>query len=395
MANMLTLKELGAVIALMFGNVKIASLEPDMIFNRTAKVLDKIGLMVTIKGNYVDRLPEFDGPELPLGKTIEEYFMQLPKILDEDRNGSEDGQPADPEFLPASYSYSLDKKRIKITRRYDEFEEACYTEGQFEEFIADIQAAINNAHTVYKYGLKRQLLGRGIALVESIIDATSGATALDGGTVTTYAAATASTLKQGAYVINPDNTAQKGVVIAPQGEIANNTSWADAVAAGKITVYDLAEDIAKPTNTASGEAFVQKVLDDVEIASENSEGHSINGACIGAVDNLRVYTLQGVKSVMAVQVKAGAFHRDELELGAEMKSLPNFGNYSGRTWAVLSDSRMFVLFLGYMSTRVRENADGDFVNFVRHVRYTPFVSRATFIKLYRQPAAVAATRAKS
>lgn len=385
--NFLTLPELKTLIGTMYGSTAIASQDPQMLINATAKVLNKIGLMITIKGRYVDRLPEFDGPELPLGKTIEEYFMELPKILDENRNGSEDGTPNDPSFLPASYSYSLPKKRIKQTRRFDEYEEACYTEEQFLSFITEIEASLYDANTVYAYGLKRQLLGSGIALIESIIDGSNGQTAQDGGAIKTYAPSSAANLDQGSYVINPSNSAQKAVVLAEKGGIANSTSWADAVASGKIVVLELAENIAKPTDTASGEAFIGKVLDDVEIASENTQGHSINGATIGAVDDLRLYTLQGVRSVLAVQVKAGAFHRDELDLGAEMRSLPDFGNYSGNTWAVLTDARTFVLFLGYMAMRVRENADGDFINFVRHIRYTPFMSRATFIKLYRQPTA--------
>lgn len=386
--NMLTLAELKVLIGAMFASATIATQDPQYVLNETAKVLNKIGLMVTIKGTYVDRLPEFDGPELPLGKTIEEYFMQLPKILDADRDGSEDGTPNDPSFLPASWSYSLAKKRIKQTKRYDEFEEACYTEGQFLDFVAEIEKSINDATTVYRYGLKRQLLGHGIALVESIIDGEDGDTAEDGSLVYSYEAASASTIKQGAYVVDDDaqtGTNAHGVVVAEQGTIPNGTTWAQAVAAGYITEYDLAEDVAKPTTTAQGETFIKKVLDDVEIASENSAGHSLNGATIGAVDDLRLYTLQGVRSVLAVDVKAGAFHRDELDLGAEMKSLPDFGNYSGRTWAVLTDSRTFVLFLGYLAMRVRENADGDFINFVRHMRHTPFMSRATFIKLYRTP----------
>lgn len=385
--NMLTLSELKTLVASMYGSTAIASKDPQLLINATAKVLNKIGLMVTIKGRYVDRLPEFDGPELPLGKTIEEYFMELPKILAEDRSGSEDGTPNDPVFLPASYSYSLPKKRVKQTRRYDEFEEACYTEAQFLDFIADIEASINDSTTVYKYQLKRELLGKGIHLIESIIDGSNGGTADDGTGIATYVAASAASLELGAYVINPSDSTQKGVVMVPKGTIANNTTWADAVAAGYITVFELAEAIAQPTDTSSGEAFIKKVLDDVEKASENSEGHSLNGATIGAVDDLRLYTLQGVRSVMAVDVKAGAFHRDELELGAVMKSLPDFGAYNGDTWAVLTDSRTFVLFLGYMAMRVRENADGDFVNFVRHLRYTPFMSRSTFIKLYRKPSA--------
>ena len=383
--NALTLNELKALCSSMFGVKALNTKDPELLVNETAKVLNKIGLMVTIRGRYVDKLPELDGPELPLGKTIEEYFMELPKVLDANRDGSENNSPADPSFLPAYYSYSLEKKRIKITRRYDEFEEACNTREEFLEMVSEIEAALYEATTVFRYGLKKELIGKGIALIESIVDATNGATAADGDTVATYVAASAANLKQGAYVINPNNSAQKGIVLANKGEIANNTTWANAVAAGQISVYDLVTSIAKPVDTSTGEAFIKQVLNDVEIASDNSQGHSLNGAAIGAVDNLRLFTVFGVKSVMGVDVKAGAFHRDELEIGAEMRTLPDFGAYSGNTWAVLCDVRTFVLFLGYMNVRTHENADGDFINFVRHLRHTPFMSRSTFIKLYRQP----------
>lgn len=385
--NALTINELKALCASMFNAKAINTKDPEIMLNQTAKVLNKIGLMVTIRGRYVDKLPELDGPELPLGKTIEEYFMELPKVLDANRDGSENNNPADPSFLPAYYSYSLDRKRIKITRRFDEFEEACYTREQFLDMVAEIEAALYESTTVFRYGLKKELIGKGISLIESIMSATAGTTADDGATVSTYVAASAANLVQGAYVINPSNSAQRGVVMANKGEIANNTSWADAVASGKIVVYDLVTSIAQPTDTASGEAFIKQVLNDVEIASDNSQGHSLNGATIGAAENLRLFTKFGVKSVVGVDVKAGAFHRDELEIGAEMRALPDFGSYNGNTWAVLTDVRTFVMFLGYMNVRTHENADGDFINFVRHLRHTPFMSRSTFIKLYRQPTA--------
>lgn len=389
MINQLSLAELQALIASMYSSEELSTIEPQTIMNATARVLNKIGLMVTIKGDYVDRLPEMDGPELPLGKTIEEYFMQLPKILDEDRDGSEDGTPEDPHFLPAYYSYSLDKKRIKITRRWDEYEEACYKEEQFLAFIAEIEMALNNSHTVYKYGLKRQLLGKGIALIDSIFATSAGSQAADGQTVKAYVAATAASLEIGDYVISPSDSTVRGIVTVPKGTIANNTAWATAVAAGYVTVFDLYASIAKPTDAESGEAFIEQVLNDLEIARDNSEGHSLNGATIGATDNLKLYVPFGLNSVLAVKVKAGAFHREELNLSADVKALPDYGAYSGDVWGVLCDSRMFVLFLGYQNTRVRENADGDFINYVRHVRYTPFMSRATFIRLYVQPAAAA------
>lgn len=385
--NALNLTQLKVLIASMFGSAVISSQDPQLILNQTAKVLNKIGLMVTVKGRFVDKLEEMDGPTLPYGKTIEEYFMELPKVLDENRSGSEALDPKDPSFLPAYYSYSLPKKRIKITRRYDEYEEACFNEEQLLGFITEIEAAIYESAVVYRYGLKRELLGYTIELIESIMDATAGTTAKDGKYVNTYVPASANTLNQGDYVINNTDSTVRGIVLANKGEIAANTTFAQAVADGDIVVFDLITEIAKPTDASSGEAFIERVMDDVEIASDISEGHSLNGGTIGAVDDLKLYVPFGLKSVIGVKVKAGAFHKDELEIGASMKPLPNFGNYSGKTWAVLCDSRMFALFLGYDAVRTQMNADGDFLNIVRHLRHTPYASRCTFIKLYREPAA--------
>ena len=40
-------------------------------------LIDKIGLQIMLDGKFQDKLPELDGNDLPLGKTIEEYFIDL------------------------------------------------------------------------------------------------------------------------------------------------------------------------------------------------------------------------------------------------------------------------------------------------------------------------------
>lgn len=385
MTNQLTLKELNALIAYMFDSKFLSKYDPDILRNKTARVLDKIGLMVTIRGRFVDRLPEMDGPELPYGKTVEEYYMQLPEVLDYNRSGSTDGQPADPHFLHAYYSYELPQKTIKTTKRWNEYEKACQNEAQFVAFIAEIEASLNDSTNVYRYGLKRQLIGRVLDLIDSIYSTSAGSDAADGTPVKAYVAATANTLELGEYVINPSDSTIRGIVTVEKGEIAANTSWADAVAAGKITVFDLKVSIARPTDSESGEAFIEQVMNDLEIASDNSVGHALNGATIGAVDDLNLYVPFGYKSKIAVKVKAGAFNKDEVEVSATIKALPDYGDYSGKTWGVLVDSRMMTLFLDYQNVRTRENADGDFLNYVRHLQHTPFMSRCTFIRVYVTP----------
>ena len=43
--------------------------------NNFIGLVDKIGKQVQLNGLYNDKLPELNGDELPLGKTIEEYFI--------------------------------------------------------------------------------------------------------------------------------------------------------------------------------------------------------------------------------------------------------------------------------------------------------------------------------
>ena len=372
-------KELNTLIASMFSAVVIGG-DYTATFNELTKVLNKIGLQIQIQNEFIDRLPEMDGPELPLGKIIEEYFEELPGILAYSKSGSTNDSPEDPHFLKPYYSYPLPRKMIKTTRRYEEFEESAINVEALAALAGDELGKITKAADVYRYALKRELLGTAITMAET---RQSGLSA-DG--VATYVAASANTLELGALVCKSQSaSAEHGIVMVDKGGIPANTSWADAVAAGYITLFDIVKEVKKPTTTEEGEAFLVSVMDDVEKARENGSGNALNGAFIGSTQDLMLYTLPGVNSILSVKVKAGAFHREDLDIGAILKSIPDFGSYSGKAWAVLIDPRMCALYLDYLRNRVHENADGDFVNFVRHIHNTPFVSMATFIKVYVEP----------
>lgn len=90
-------KELNTLIASMFSAVVIGG-DYTATFNELTKVLNKIGLQIQIQNEFIDRLPEMDGPELPLGKIIEEYFEELPGILAYSKSGSTNDSPEDPPF---------------------------------------------------------------------------------------------------------------------------------------------------------------------------------------------------------------------------------------------------------------------------------------------------------
>lgn len=373
--------ELATLIASMYGSTTIGG-DWSATFNQLTNCLNKIGLQIQIQNEFIDRLPELDGPELPRGKTIEEFFVELPKVSDYDRSGSTDNAPEDPHFLKPYYSYPLPRKKIKRTRRYEEYEESAISEEALFALAADDLAEITKSTDVFRYALKRQLIGEVIKKAELCQNGLAAAG------VATYVAASANTLELGDLVCKTQSASDEhGIVMVDKGNIPANTSWDNAVAAGYITLFDLVKAVAKPTSTEEGEAFIMQVMDDVEKARENGAGNSFNGAFIGSTQDLMLYTLPKVNSVLSVKVKAGAFHREDLDIGAMLKSIPNFGDYSGKAWAVLMDRRTAALYLDYFRDRIKENADGDFVNFVRHIHNTPFISNATFVKVYVEPEA--------
>ena len=174
--------------------------------NNIYGAIDKIGKMVMLDGGFIDKLPELDGEELPLGKTIEEYFIDLtlPEAYSNiTAEGAKDVVPALPTVEQCSYSYSLGREKIKTTVPYDNVERAARTTADASNMITKVLERLGNSYEMFKFAAKKQLIG---------------------------------------------NAADK------------------AVTAGLVTT------IAIPTNTATGEAFIKQVKQDVETASFPNEG---------------------------------------------------------------------------------------------------------------------------
>lgn len=135
-------------------------------WNKTADniygAVDKIGKMVMLDGQFIDKLPELDGDELPLGKTIEEYFIDL--VLPEaysniTAEGAKDNTPALPSVEACSYSYTLGREKIKTTVPYDNVERAARTEADAANMVTKILERLGNSYEMFKFAAKKQLLG--------------------------------------------------------------------------------------------------------------------------------------------------------------------------------------------------------------------------------------------
>ena len=279
--------------------------------------IDKIGKMVMLDGLFIDKLPELDGEDLPLGKTIEEYFIDLtlPEAYTNiTAEGAKDVVPALPTVEQCAYSYTLGREKIKTTVPYDNVERAACTAGDASNMIAKVLERLGNSYEMFKFASKKQLIGN---------------------------------------------------------------------AADKAVVAGLVQTIAVPTNTATGEAFIKQVKEDVETASFAHEG-GLNKSLIGAAPSLMLYVKKGVMPSLEVDTLAGAFNEGRLAIPAQVKVVDDFGIMADtKVWAVLVDPRGIKLHRDYHAIRQSENADGDFINYVDHSEHTGFISKNVFIKAYK------------
>lgn len=286
--------------------------------NNFAKLVDKIGKIVTIDGGFNDKLTEMDGEELPYGKTIEEYFVDLTlpeAFTDYATEGAKNDSPNLPSVEECAYSYTLGKSKVKTTVPYNDYERACNSASDAANLSTKIIERLDNSDSLKVYAMKKQLLAN---------------------------------------------------VITKVG-----------------TTASLITTIAAPTDAETGEAFLVEVKKRIEDASFASEGNNLGNYLIGEAPSLVLYVKKGIVPDLEVRTLAGAFHDDKLALNCRIEVVDDFGNDTSDTYAILMDPRMVKLHPTYKAVRTHENADGDFVNFVKHSEYTGFISKSTYIHTFK------------
>lgn len=375
----LSLKQLQKVIELYVDENKIGTTDTfNATKNNIVGLIDKIGKIVTLDTTFYDKLPELDGDDLPYGKTIEEYFLDL--ILPVDYT-LENVETQALRFYsithrPVSYSYSLGRKKIPLSIPNDNIERAVNNEEQFNSITAQLVKRISDSRAVYKYGLKRELLGTFgkmcadlddiLNVEDTITDMTTSDKFVEG---KTYASGVEGDTN--VYMCVKEKTFETGDTLA---ELMNE---------GVLITLQLVKRIAQPSTTETGENFIKQVKTDIEKASDVSEGHSLNGNTIGAEMGLKLYVKQGVLPELEVNTYAGAFNRSDLAVPAEMKVIKDFGAKApAGMFAMLVDYRGCRLHKDYEATRENFNGAGDFLNLFAHSEYTAFISRNVFVTIY-------------
>lgn len=370
----LTYDELHTIVASVVDAAKLSNGSFVATRDNTAGLLDKIGKIVTLDTVYaIDKLSMFDGEYLSFGKTIEEWSEDLILPDDYDSTGASTLAPHDPSYRPAFYSYTLGRKTIATTIRYNDLERAVHFEGQLAELLAMKVKRLSDSMAVYRYGVKREMLAKFIGFAEAAMSSSNA----------TFATATAYTV--GTYLKDSNTPTAFGVVFKAIPASPAIADWDTAVAGGYIIPLDLVQAIAVPVDDSTGEAFIEQVKKDVEIASDLNDGHSLNGNALGATEGLVLIIKQGVMPNIEVQTLAGAFHDNRLALPAEVVVVKDFGSDSSDAYAVLMDRRGMRLHNTYNATFSQENGEGAFQNIFRHTEDTGYISRNIFFKVYVDP----------
>ena len=348
--------------------------------DNSVKLLDVLGKIYTNWQNYSDKLAIFDGEDLSFGKTIEEWAQDLILVENFDASGSGALSPHESTYRPVSFSYTLGKKTIPQTIRNNDIERAVHNIGQFEDIITGKTKAMYDSETLFRYALKRQALGVlmtrcNYAMTSSNADRT----------IATAGTTISNDMDVNELLYITGNT-KMYVVVKPI--TANALTGTTAISGGYVIPLDLVTEIAMPIDDSTGEAFIKQVLEDVEVASDVSEGHSLNGNTLGGNPEagLVLVMKQGIMPSLKVDTLAGAFHKDELALPAEIIVIPDFGNADSSLYAVLVDRRIVRVHNTYRAVRENQNGQGDFLNMFYHTENTAHVSRNCFVKVYKKPA---------
>ena len=285
------------------------------------KMVDKIGSQVTLEGSFQDKLAGvFEGEDLPYGKTVEEYFVDLilPVAFNDGVSEDDTWSTYQPTFEQAAYSYTLGRKKLPIVNSYDTIERVCNDGSALGTIEASIMKKFADSYTNTRYSIKEQALGNFYAK------------AADNATIT--------------------------------------------------------EALALPVDTETGEAFIESVKKQVEIASDRNEGHCLSGELIGAAPSLVLVVKQGVMPSLDVNTLAGAFNEGRLSLGVEVKRGDSFGTDADAAgvYAMLLDPRGIQVRQSYNAIRSDMNANKDAVRTVHHYEDTVFTSKYTFAHIYKK-----------
>lgn len=364
----LSLKELTDIAAAYVAENKIATSDISAVREAVTGLVETIGAIFTLDTSFRDKLAFMDAEDLSYGKTVEEWQADLLLPQDFDASGANALKPSDPTFRPVEFSVTLGEKTFKTTERRNTYNRAVHNEGQLSEITAMIMKRLYDSKGTWDYQIKREALAKFIDMCFK--EAVDNETQFEANT---------------AYAVNAlvyDGSASYGIVVKPIKADSGVTNYDDGVAKGFIVTLKLVKSLAKPINTATGEAFVKQVKMDVEEFQDISEGNSLNGNTLGAEEGLVLLVKQGIMPIIEVDVEAGAFNGSKVAIPTEIIVVKDFGSDTRGAYAMLMDRRAVRKFNTSLIPDSDHNGEGHFENYYIHVEDTIHVSRNAAVKVY-------------
>lgn len=287
-----------------------------------SQLIVKIGKMVMLDSDFTDRLPELDVEPLLHGLDIEEYFINLFLPKDHDPTGATALAPDDPTFENAVYTKPWPRKTFTQTVRDNAYKKASLNGDAYSALIANVIKRWTDSRIVYKYGLKRQLLGNAVEHV-----------------------------------------------------LAAKTANAD------LTVV---QKLAKPVDEATSVAFVEAIKDRAtQLGLFETDTNNLGGV-VAKAPSLTLY-VRGSDIVPKLDTMlAGAFNKDRAEIPITIKILEDFGTHAtdANVYAILMDTRTVGLHSHDLNTESQRNSQGEFTNLFAHETYVGFISKFTNINIF-------------
>ena len=144
----------------------------------------------------------------------------------------------------------------------------------------------------------------------------------------------------------------------------------------------LVSTLAKPTDTASGEAFIKEVKKLVEIAKDMND-HNLASHVCGAAPSLKLYVKQGIIPSLEVDTQSGCFQLDKIAIPAEVKTVLDFGTADENIYAILIDERAIKLHDDINVVTTDYTAEYDQDNYYRLLKQTGFCSKFAFVHVFK------------
>lgn len=132
----------------------------------------------------------------------------------------------------------------------------------------------------------------------------------------------------------------------------------------------------------NGEDFIKQVLCDIEDASDMNS-NNLAGHTAAAAPSLKLYVSKKVVPTLKVKTLAGAFHKEDLAIPAEMKTVLDFGDTGeNEIVAILIDDRAIKLHDDINYTAADFDGRMGQENVWRHLKQTGFISKYGYVKVY-------------